>query len=65
LRFLFALCKERKPRWNRYRKTARLRLGEESTAQRPRSKPRTSRAALQITEIPLTTTLENLRRDRI
>jgi hypothetical protein len=65
LRFLFAVCKECKPRWISYPKTARPRLEEKLPVPRLRSKPRTSRAAFEITEIPRNTTLKSLRRDRI
>ena len=62
-RFLFALCKELSPRWNNHRKPFRLRLENKGTRKRLPSRPRHSRAALQITEIPLSTTFRELRRD--
>jgi hypothetical protein len=55
-RFLFALCKELSPRWMNYRKPHRLRLEKKRTRKRLPSRPRRSRAALQITELPLNTT---------
>ena len=62
-RFLFALCKELSPGWNNQRKPFRLRLEKKGTRKRLPSRPRDSRAALQITEIPLNTTFRELRRD--
>jgi hypothetical protein len=62
-RFLFALCKELSPRWNNHREPFRLRLEKKGTRKRLPSRPRHSRAALQITEIPLDTTFRELRRD--
>jgi hypothetical protein len=64
LRFLLALCKELTPRWISNRKPHRLRLEEKRTGNWLSPKPRHSRAALQITELPLNTTLRELRRDR-
>src|ERR1700681_3365133 len=53
LRFFFALCKEFTPRWINNRKPAQLRLERKWSGKRLTSKPRHSRAALQITEMPL------------
>ena len=64
LRFLFALCKEITPRWISYHKAFRVRLVEKWTGKNVPSKPRHSRAALQITEIPLNINFDELRKDR-
>ena len=64
LRYLVALCKEWKPRRLHFRKPPQLRMEKKSTIYRLRTKPRPSRAALHITEIPLNTTFNELRRDR-
>jgi len=64
LRFLLALCKECAPRWTSRRNPARLRLEEIGNIKQWPSKPRQSRAALQITEIPLNIDSHELRRER-
>ena len=64
LRFLFALCKEITPRWISCRKAFRVRLEEKWSGKNLPSKPRHSRAALQITEIPLNLNFDELRKDR-
>jgi len=64
LRFLLALCKECAPRRISRHKPAGLRLAETGNIQQWPSKPRQSRAALQITEIPLNIDSHELRRER-
>jgi hypothetical protein len=64
LRFFFALCKELTPRWISNRKPPHLRLERKWSGKRLPSKPRHSRAALQITEVPLNLNFHELRRDR-
>jgi hypothetical protein len=53
LRFLFALYKEISPRWPNNRKAPQLRLEKTWNGKQLPSRPRHSRAALQITEMPL------------
>ncbi len=64
LRFLIALCKEWTPRWIDHRKPPRLRLEEKRTGKPLPPRLRHSRAASQITEIPLHPSFHELRRDR-
>ena len=64
LRFVFALGQELTPRWISNRKPPRLRLEDKRTGNWLSPKPRLSRAALQITELPLNATFRELRRDR-
>ena len=64
VRFLLALCKESAPRWISRPKPPRLRLEEIRTTKQQPSPPRHSRAALQITEIPLNIHFHELRKDR-
>ena len=64
VRFMLALCKECAPRWIGRHKPARLRLEKIGTSEQQSSKPRHSRAALQITQIPLNINIHELRKDR-
>jgi len=64
VRFLLALCKECAPRWTSRHKPPRLRIEEIRTSKQQPSQPRHSRAALQITEIPLNINFHELRKDR-
>lgn len=64
VRFLLALCKECAPRWTSSHRVPRLRLEEIGNTKQWPSRPRQSRAALQITEIPLNINSHELRRDR-
>jgi len=64
VRFLLALCKECAPRWISRHKPSRLRWEEIRTTKQQPSPPRHSRAALQITEIPLNISVHELRKDR-
>jgi hypothetical protein len=63
VRFLLALCKECAPRWISPHKPRRLRFEEIRASKQQPSPPRHSRAALQITEIPLNS-FHELRKDR-
>jgi hypothetical protein len=65
LRFLLALCKECAPRWIIRRKPPRLGLEEIGASKQWPSNPHQSRAALQITEIPLNINFHELRKDRV
>ena len=64
VRFLLALCKECAPRWISRHKPPRLRLVKIASSKQQPSKPRPSRAARQITEIPLNINFHELRKDR-
>jgi hypothetical protein len=64
VRFLLALCKECAPRWISRHKPPRLRLEEIGASKQWPSRPRQSRAALQITEISLNINSHKLRKDR-
>jgi hypothetical protein len=64
LRLLFALSKELSPRWINNRKPPQLRLPSKGSDKRLLSAPRHSRAAFQITEMPLNINFHHLRRDR-